>query len=88
MDRGVRVPVFVFAALNPAALLWRDSLEWVRVVEDGASNTVVHRSYWVRSANDMECRNTQGDAQESFWENEIFISTCTIIKIETVIHIT
>jgi hypothetical protein len=34
VDRGVRVPVFVFAALNSAALLWRDSLEWVRVVDD------------------------------------------------------
>ena len=48
-------------------------LEWVRVVGDGASNTVVQRSYWVRFGTERECRNTQGDAQESFGENEFFI---------------
>ena len=32
VDRGVRVPVFVFAALNSAALLWRDRLDVSRIV--------------------------------------------------------
>ena len=34
VDPGVRVPTFVYAASNQAALLWRDSVGWMRVTED------------------------------------------------------
>ena len=30
VDPGVRVPTFVYVAANEAALLWRDSIDWVR----------------------------------------------------------
>jgi len=33
-DPGVRVPTFVYAASNQAALLWRDSVGWMRVTDD------------------------------------------------------
>jgi hypothetical protein len=33
-DPGVRVPTFVYAASNQAALLWRDSVDWMRVTDD------------------------------------------------------
>ena len=33
-DPGVRVPSFVYAASNKAALLWRDNLDWLRALDD------------------------------------------------------
>ena len=33
-DPGVRVPTFVYAASNQAALLWRDGIDWLRVMSD------------------------------------------------------
>jgi len=34
VDPGVRVPTFVFAASNRTALLWRDGVDWLRVMSE------------------------------------------------------
>ena len=39
-DPGVRVPSFVYAASNQASLLWRDGIEWSRVISDEMAREV------------------------------------------------
>ena len=44
-DPGVRVPSFVYAASNKAALLWRDNLDWLRAMEDAKAWATLSVSY-------------------------------------------
>jgi len=44
-DPGVRVPSFVYAASNKAALLWRDNLDWLRAMCDAKAWATLRVSY-------------------------------------------
>ena len=44
-DPGVSVPTFVYAASNEAALLWRDGIDWLRVMSDEQVREVAFLPY-------------------------------------------
>ena len=44
-DPGVRVPTFVYAASNQAALLWRDSIDWSRTMSEEMAEELCSQSY-------------------------------------------
>ena len=44
-DPGVRVPTFVYAASNQAALLWRDNIDWTRTMSDEMAEELSGQSY-------------------------------------------
>ena len=44
-DPGVRVPTFVYAASNQAALLWRDNIDWTRAMNEDIAEELTSQSY-------------------------------------------
>ncbi len=44
-DPGVRVPTFVYAASNQAALLWRDNIDWKQTMSEAMVGELATQSY-------------------------------------------